>query len=140
MLRRLIPMASVRRDRQVRSGPQARTSAPPRLSYRAAPRWFTARVSSRLAARAASSSASPLLQPRGQLGGRPLQTHDLALELFHVGGSAEPRLPPRLLAHQLRQPPLQPADLHDEAGVARLGVGEVGLQRRQADRRAGRGR
>ncbi|MFF6916622.1 hypothetical protein [Streptomyces sp. NPDC012466] len=76
----------------------------------------------------------PLLQPRQQLGVRLFQAGDLALKLFLVGGGTEARLPPRLLAQQLGLPALKALGPADEPGVAGVCVGEVCLERGEADR------
>lgn len=65
-----------------------------------------------------------------------LQPRDLPLEFVDVRWGSEPGFLPRLGSQRLRQPFLQLLDAGGQAGVAGLGVGEVGLERGPADRRA----
>ncbi|MCC9707282.1 hypothetical protein E4N62_19575 [Streptomyces sp. MNU76] len=75
-----------------------------------------------------------LLQRGGQFDIVLLQPRDLPLELVDVRWGSEPGLLPCLSSQRLRQPLLQLLDASGQAGVAGLGVGEVGLERGPADR------
>jgi hypothetical protein len=71
---------------------------------------------------------SGLLQCGGQFDVVLLQPRDLPLELVDVRWRSEPGLLPCLSSQGLRQSFLQLLNAGGQAGVAGLGVGEVGLE------------
>lgn len=68
------------------------------------------------------------LQGRPQIDGLLSQTGDRPLEFLDIGGGTEAGLAPGLFPQSLGQTLLQLLDAGNEPGVARLSVGEIGLE------------